>query len=103
SAQACNGRGCWRISMNTIGVLLLAAATAGDGYGYSKPWVGMKRLLHPHVTANGPAPAGGMIMQTGGGMGCMYGHAGCMGGSSCPGGGGAGGMMGGMGAGAASG
>ena len=27
----------WRISMHTIGVLLLAAATAGDGFGYSKP------------------------------------------------------------------
>ena len=28
------GRGSWRISMHTIGVLLLAAATAGDGFGY---------------------------------------------------------------------
>ena len=32
-----SARGSWRISMQTIGVLLLAAATAGDGFGYSQP------------------------------------------------------------------
>ena len=47
--------------MNTIGVLLLAAATAGDGFGYTKPGVGLKKLLRPHVVAHGAPPAGGMI------------------------------------------
>lgn len=47
--------------MNTIGVLLLAAATAGDGFGYSKPNVGLKKLLRPHVVSHGPPPPGGMI------------------------------------------
>ncbi len=47
--------------MNTIGVLLLAAATAGDGFGYSKPNVGLKRLLRPHAVVHGAPPAGGMI------------------------------------------
>src|SRR5262245_46345540 len=75
--------------MYTMGVLILAAATAGDGYGYSKPYVGLKKLLRPHVVANGPPPPGGML--AGGGMGCAFGHAGCSGGPSCPGAGGAGG------------
>ncbi len=48
--------------MQTIGVLLLAAATAGDGFGYSKPGVGLKKLLRPHVVVNGPAPPGGPIV-----------------------------------------
>ena len=47
--------------MNTIGMLLLAAATAGDGFGYSKPGVGLKKLLRPHAVVHGAAPAGGMI------------------------------------------
>ena len=47
--------------MNTIGVLLLAAATAGDGFGYSKPGVGLKKLLRPHAVVHGDAPPGGMI------------------------------------------
>jgi hypothetical protein len=47
--------------MNTIGVLLLAAATAGDGFGYSKPDVGLKRLLRPHAVVHGAPPPGGMI------------------------------------------
>ncbi|QEH32783.1 hypothetical protein OJF2_12640 [Aquisphaera giovannonii] len=42
--------------MQTIGVLLLAAATAGDGFGYDKPGVGLKKWLRPHavVSQNGP-------------------------------------------------
>src|SRR4051794_2907990 len=51
----------WRRSMNTIGVLLLAAATAGDGFGYSKPGVGLKKLLRPHVVSHGPPPPGGVM------------------------------------------
>ncbi|MFO0908682.1 MAG: hypothetical protein U0794_10030 [Isosphaeraceae bacterium] len=47
--------------MNTIGVLLLAAATAGDGFGYSKPGVGLKKWLRPHVVTHGAPPAGGVI------------------------------------------
>lgn len=47
--------------MNTIGVLLLAAATAGDGFGYDKPYVGLKRLLFPHAVTHGAPPPGGMI------------------------------------------
>src|SRR5271166_6790041 len=46
--------------MQTIGVLLLAAATAGDGFGYSKPDVGFKKLLRPHaVVSDGAPPPGG--------------------------------------------
>jgi hypothetical protein len=47
--------------MNTIGVLLLAAATAGDGFGYSKPGVGLKTLLRPHAVVHGAPPPGGMM------------------------------------------
>jgi hypothetical protein len=80
--------------MNTIGVLLLAAATAGDGLGYDKPGVGFKKLLRHHVVTHGAPPAGG-VMQAGMG-GCTFGHQGCAGGASCPGGG-AGGPGGGAG------
>jgi len=48
--------------MHTIGVLLLAAATAGDGFGYSKPGVGLKKLFRPHVVQHGPPPPGGPMM-----------------------------------------
>ncbi len=48
--------------MHTIGVLLLAAATAGDGFGYSKPGVGLKKLFRPHVTQYGPPPPGGPMV-----------------------------------------
>lgn len=63
--------------MNSIGVLLLAAATAGDGFGYSKPNVGFKKLLRPQVVSHGPPPPGGMIQagMSGGGAG-MEGPAG---------------------------
>jgi hypothetical protein len=82
--------------MYTIGVLLLAAATAGDGFGYDKPGVGFKKLLRPGVVARGPAPPGGPISPGAGVGGCSFGHPGCAGGSSCPGGG-AGGPGGGAG------
>ena len=81
--------------MSTIGVLLLAAATAGDGFGYSKPGVGLKKLLRPHVVTHGAPPPGGMMGA--GAAGCSFGHPGCAGGAGCPGGGA--GAMGGMGAG----
>jgi hypothetical protein len=45
--------------MNTIGVLLLAAATATSGIG--KPHVGGKRFLRHHATMHGAPPASGMI------------------------------------------
>ncbi len=45
--------------MHTIGVLLLAAATAGDGFGYSDPGVGLKKWLRPHAVVSEPAPPGG--------------------------------------------
>lgn len=83
--------------MSTMGVLILAASMAGDGYGYSKPGVGLKKLFRPHVVANGPPPPGGMMAANGGGMGCSFGHAGCAGGPTCPGAGGAGGGPGGPG------
>jgi hypothetical protein len=59
--------------MNTIGVLLLAAATATTGIG--KPFA-HKHWLRGHVVADGPAP---------GNMVCPYGHPGCLGGQNCPG------------------
>lgn len=77
--------------MHTIGVLLLAAATAGDGFGYSKPGVGFKKLLRHHVVVNGPAPPGGPIAAGATGAACPFGHPGCAGGTSCPGPGGPGG------------
>ena len=46
--------------MNTIGVLLLAAATSTGGL-FGKPHVGGKKLLKAHVVQSGPAPAEGMI------------------------------------------
>ena len=47
--------------MNTIGVLLLAAATAGDGFGYDAPGVGLKHLFRGHLVSHGAPPPGGMI------------------------------------------
>src|SRR3954463_12420064 len=80
-------RGLEGFSMHTIGVLLLAAATAGDGFGYSKPGVGLKKLLRPHVVMHGPPPPGGPIAPGPGAGGCAFGHQGCAGGPTCPGGG----------------
>jgi hypothetical protein len=45
--------------MQTIGVLLLAAATAGDGFGYSKPGVHLKKWLRPHAVVSDGMPPGG--------------------------------------------
>jgi hypothetical protein len=45
--------------MNTIGVMLLAAATATSGIG--KPHVGGKKLLRSHAVTHGAPPPGGMI------------------------------------------
>jgi hypothetical protein len=44
--------------MHTIGMLLLAAATAGDGFGYAQPGVGLKKWLRPHVVQSGDAAGG---------------------------------------------
>ncbi len=41
--------------MQAIGVLLLAAATAGDGFGYSAPGVHLKKWLRPHVETTADA------------------------------------------------
>ena len=43
--------------MQAIGVLLLAAATAGDGFGYTAPGVGLKKWLRPHVVATSDVTA----------------------------------------------
>lgn len=51
--------------MNAIGVMLLAAATAGDGLGYSKPDVGFKKFLRHGVVSHGAPPAGGMMAPSG--------------------------------------
>ena len=42
--------------MHTIGVLLLAAATAGDGFGYDSPDVGLKKWLRPHAVVSMAPP-----------------------------------------------
>ncbi|WZO96018.1 hypothetical protein EP7_002991 [Isosphaeraceae bacterium EP7] len=53
--------------MQMIGVLLLAAATAGAGFG--KPGVGGKKLLRHHAVVSGEAPPGGPIQPPMGGGG----------------------------------
>src|SRR5262245_17640934 len=52
--------------MNTIGVLLLAGATATAGIG--KPHTG-KAFLRPHAVADGPPPPGGLVPGAVGGEG----------------------------------
>jgi hypothetical protein len=42
--------------MHTIGMLLLAAATAGDGFGYDKPGVHLKKWLRPHAVVSSNTP-----------------------------------------------
>jgi hypothetical protein len=42
--------------MQAIGMLLLAAATAGDGFGYSEPGVRLKKWLRPHAVVSSDAP-----------------------------------------------
>ena len=40
--------------MQAFGMLLLAAATAGDGFGYSSPGVRLKKWLRPHADVTRP-------------------------------------------------
>ena len=68
--------------MHTIGVLLLAAATAGDGFGYGKPGVGLKKLFRPHVVATVRPRRAARSPATG--AGCQFGHPGCAGGQAAP-------------------
>lgn len=76
--------------MNTMGVILLAAATATSGIG--KPHVA-KRFLRHHAVADGPAPPGGPMnaaaLMPGGvaGVGAGGGFGGPGGGPGGPGGG----------------
>jgi hypothetical protein len=68
--------------MQTIGMLLLAAATAGDGFDYSKPGVGLKKWLRPHVVVSShdgpPGPPPYTAATLGGGPGGVdVGRAGC--------------------------
>jgi hypothetical protein len=53
--------------MQAFGMLLLAAATAGDGFGYSDPGVGLKKWLRPHAVVSAGAP--GPPTYTANGMG----------------------------------
>ena len=53
--------------MQAFGVLLLAAATAGDGFGYSDPGVRLKKWLRPHAVVSADAP--GPPTYTANGMG----------------------------------
>jgi hypothetical protein len=65
--------------MQAIGMLLLAAATAGDGFGYADPNVGLKKWLRPHAVVHGDAPGAPMYTaQTlaGGGAGMGIGAGG---------------------------
>ena len=56
--------------MQAFGVLLLAAATAGDGFGYSDPGVGLKKWLRPHAVVSADAPGPPPIPRAGmGGQG----------------------------------
>lgn len=45
--------------MQTIGVLLLAAAATGDGFGYGDAGVGLKKLFRPHVVQSSHTPPSG--------------------------------------------
>jgi hypothetical protein len=53
--------------MQAFGVLLLAAATAGDGFGYAEPGVRLKKWLRPHAVVSADAP--GPPMYTAANMG----------------------------------
>jgi hypothetical protein len=60
--------------MHAFGVLLLAAATAGDdGFGYTDPGVRLKKWLRPHavVSADAPGPPMYTANQAGGAGGPM--------------------------------
>ncbi len=41
--------------MHAFGMLLLAAAAAGDGFGYTQPGVGLKKWLRPHAVVSSDA------------------------------------------------
>jgi hypothetical protein len=64
--------------MQAFGMLLLAAATAGDGFGLSEPGVGHKNWLRGHVTASSDLPPGGppynAAAMAGAGMGAQNGR-----------------------------
>jgi hypothetical protein len=63
--------------MQAFGMLLLAAATAGDGFGYSEPGVGHKKWLRGHVVASSDAPGQPPYTAAsvaGGGMGTQNGR-----------------------------
>jgi len=55
--------------MQAFGMLLLAAATAGDGFGYGEPGVRLKKWLRPHVVTSGEAPGPPMYTAASAGMG----------------------------------
>jgi hypothetical protein len=63
--------------MQAFGVLLLAAATAGDGFGYADPSVGGKKWLRSHVAtatdATGTPPYNAASL-AGGGLGAPNGR-----------------------------
>jgi hypothetical protein len=65
--------------MQAFGVLLLAAATAGDGFGYADPGVGLKKWLRPHAVTTGAAP--GPPMYSADSLGGAGGPGGPMGGA----------------------
>jgi hypothetical protein len=60
--------------MQTLALLLLAAATTGDGY--AKPGVGGMKLFRHHAVVEGPAPPGGPIVTPPGGATGLGAHAG---------------------------
>jgi hypothetical protein len=62
--------------MQTIGMLLLAAATTGDGFGYDHAGVGLKKWLRPHVVATSHTPPPGGPQYTAANMGGGPGAAG---------------------------
>ena len=41
--------------MQAFGMLLLAAATAGDGFGYTKPDVGGHKMFRSHLVTSSDA------------------------------------------------
>ncbi len=75
--------------MNTVGMLLLAAATATSGIGFGKPHAGGMRIHRAHAVVEGPPPASGPIqpgVPGGAGMMGAPGGAGMMGAPGAPGG-----------------
>lgn len=64
--------------MHAFGMLLLAAATAGDGFGLADANVGHKKWLRSHLVSTGPAtgtpPYNAAALAGGGGMGANNGR-----------------------------